>query len=85
MMRYKEEYVGTTRLRQLDGSQYVSVRFRDGDYAGREVKVRGELKASAARSVKDRAIAMVIAAGNIVASEDRACSTFAEVNARRGY
>jgi len=83
-MRYKEEYVGTTRLRQLDGSQYVSVKFRDGYYAGREVKVHGELKASAAKSLRERAIALVIAAGNIVASEDRECSTLAEVNARRG-
>jgi len=77
-MRYKEEFVGTTRLRQQEGSQYVTVKFRDGDYAGREVKVVGELSA-------DRARGLVIAAGNIVASEDRACSTFAEVNARRGY
>jgi hypothetical protein len=75
-MRYKEEFVGTTRLRQQDGSQYVSVRFRDGDYAGREVKVVGELSA-------DRARGLVIAAGNIAASEDRSFDTLAEVNARR--
>jgi hypothetical protein len=64
MMRYKEEFVGTTRLRQLPGSRWVEVKFRDGAYAGREVKVCGELSA-------DRARAIVIEAGRGVEAEDR--------------
>lgn len=75
-MRYKEEWIGKTRLRQKDGSQWVQVRFGDGCYTGREVRVIGKLSA-------DRAKRIYMEAGNIAESEDRACVTIDEVNARR--
>jgi hypothetical protein len=77
MMRYKEEFVGTTRLRQQKGSQHVAVKFREGPYAGRVVLVIGILSA-------DRARAIVIEAGRVAEAEDRRDSTLAEVNAGRG-
>jgi hypothetical protein len=75
-MRYKEEWIGKTRLRQKDGSQWVSVRFGNGWFNGREVRVIGQLSA-------DRAKRIYIEAGNIAEAEDRACILIDEVNARR--
>jgi hypothetical protein len=75
-MRYKEEWIGKTRLRQKEGSQWVSVRFGDGYFRGREIKVCGQLSA-------ERARAIYIEAGNIAEAEDRTCILLDEVNARR--
>jgi hypothetical protein len=75
-MRY-EEFVGTTRLRQREGSQLVTVVFRDGPYAGRWVKVIATLSAENARTIEREA-------GRKADEEDRRDSTLAEVNARRG-
>lgn len=75
-MRYTEEWIGKTRLRQKDGSQWVAVRFGDGYYRGREVKVIGQLSPDSKKR-------LYIEAGNVAESKDRACVTLDEINMRR--
>lgn len=77
MRKYKEEYVGRTRLTQPDGSQVVTVSFPNDVWPGRKVKVLGTLTAAKAKG-------FVIEAANQAEAEDQQFSAFAEVNARRG-
>lgn len=76
MRKYKEEYVGRTRLTQPDGSQVVTVHFPRDIWPGRDVKVCGHLSAATAREI-------YLKAGNQADVEDQESETLAEVNARR--
>jgi hypothetical protein len=75
-MHYTEEWIGKTRLRQKEGSQWVAVRFGDGWFKGRVEKVIGLLSPDTKRR-------LYIEAGNIAEAEDRMSCTLDEVNARR--
>jgi hypothetical protein len=77
MRKYKEEYIGRTRLTQPEGSQVVTVHFPRDIWPGRDVKVSGNLGA-------DTAYGIYWAAGNQAKDEDRKASALADVNARRG-
>jgi hypothetical protein len=75
-MRYTEEWIGKTRLRQKEGSQLVAVRFGDGYFMGREVRVIGHLLPETKKKIYWEA-------SKKAESEDRACCCLDEVNARR--
>jgi hypothetical protein len=76
MRKYKEEYVGRTRLTQPEGSQVVTVHFPRDIWPGRKVKVCGHLSAATAREIYSYA-------GRKADAEDQESETLAEVNARR--
>ena len=77
MRKYKEEYIGRTRLTQPLGSQVVTVHFPRDIWPGRDVRVAGTLKPDTARRIYNEA-------GNQAEAEDRKASALADVNARRG-
>ena len=77
MRKYKEEYVGRTRLTQPLGSQLVTVQFPRDIWPGRDVRVAGTLGAATAYGI-------YWAAGNQAKDEDRKGSALADVNTRRG-
>lgn len=76
MRKYKEEYVGRTRLTQPEGSQVVTVSFPRDIWPGRNVRVHGTLSA-------ETAYKCYFAAGNQADAEDQESETIEEVNARR--
>ena len=77
MRKYKEEYIGRTRLTQPLGSQLVTVHFPRDIWPGRDVRVSGTLKPDTARRIYNEA-------GNQAEAEYRKDSALADVNARRG-
>ena len=77
MRKYKEEYIGRTRLPQPLGSQLVTVHFPRDIWPGRDVRVSGTLKPDTARRIYNEA-------GNQAEADDRKGSALADVNARRG-